>query len=243
MTYNPKNNWFENFFEALTNTSEFKKALETSTKIIDKSWESINDWLSKAWDIMKSFDETFNNKEVREVWNSLKSSTSQTEQKTTKTSEEKSDIKMKVEYFENKNPKTFGFLWIAGLDDLKQELKESFINPLKFKFLVEKLENSKELSKKDELYKKLHSAYEKLKVSIPTGLLMYGPPGTGKTFLTKKLAQELWAGFISKSMWELWSSYMHQTTQNIKALFDWERSIKKRTNNFIFRWNWFTCFK
>jgi len=70
-------------------------------------------------------------------------------------------------------------------------LKESFINPLKFKFLVEKLENSKELSKKDELYKKLHSAYEKLKVSIPTGLLMYGPPGTGKTFLTKKLAQEL----------------------------------------------------
>jgi len=235
MTYNPKNNWFENFFEALTNTSEFKKALEISTKIIDKSWESINDWLSKASDIMKSFDETFNNEEVREVWNNLKSSTAQTEQKTTKTSEEKSDMKVEVEYFENKNPKTFGFLWIAGLDDLKQELKESFINPLKFKFLVEKLESSPQsspegegVSNKNKLYLKLHSAYEKLKVSIPTGLLMYGPPGTGKTFLTKKLAQELWAGFISKSMWELWSSYMHQTTKNIKALFDWAKEASKK---------------
>jgi len=69
---------------------------------------------------------------------------------------------------------------------------------LKFKFLVEKLESSPQPSpeeegalNKNELYLKLHSAYEKLKVSIPTGLLMYGPPGTGKTFLTKKLAQEL----------------------------------------------------
>ncbi len=227
MTYNPKNNWFENFFEALTNTSEFKQVMETSSKIIDKSWENINDWLSKAGDIMKGFEKSFDNKEVREVWNSLKSSSFQPDQKSTKTSEEKSEMKVKVEYFENKNPKTFGFDWIAGLEDLKQELKESFINPLKFKFLVEKLSHPQPLPNKEgsldekkELYLKLKQAYDKLKVSIPTGLLMYGPPGTGKTFFTKKLAQELWAWFIAKSMWELWSSYMHQTTQNIKALFD-----------------------
>jgi len=76
MTYNPKNNWFENFFEALTNTAEFKSVMDTSSKIIDKSWENINVWLSKAWDIMSSFDKTFNTPEVREVWNSFQSSPS-----------------------------------------------------------------------------------------------------------------------------------------------------------------------
>jgi hypothetical protein len=35
------------------------------------------------------------------------SSTSQIEQKTTKSSEEKSDLKVDVQYFENKNPKTY----------------------------------------------------------------------------------------------------------------------------------------
>ena len=138
MTYNPKNNWFENFFEALTNTPEFKSVMDTSSKIIDKSWENINVWLSKAWDIMSSFDKTFNSPEVREVWNSLQSSSSYSEQKTTKSSDEKTDFKIEVKYFKNSNPKTFWFLWVAGLEDLKQELKESFINPLKFKFLVEK---------------------------------------------------------------------------------------------------------
>jgi len=228
MTYNPKNNWFENFFEALSNTTEFKQALETSKKSIDYLNNTKNDWLEKAWELMKSFEKSFDTPEIREVWNNLKSSTSQTEQKTTKSSDEKSDLKVDVQYFENKNPKTYWFLWIAGLEDLKQELKESFINPLKFKFLVERLEKDENLSKKEELYKKLHNAYEKLKVSIPTGLLMYGPPGTGKTFLAKKLAQELWAWFINKSMWDLGSSYMHQTTQNIKALFDAAKEASKK---------------
>ena len=74
----------------------------------------------------------------------------------------------------------------------------------------------------------MHSAYQKLKVNIPTWLLMYGPPGTWKTFISKKLAQELDAGFIAKSMWELGSSYMHQTTQNIKKLFDEAKKAAKK---------------
>lgn len=38
-----------------------------------------------------------------------------------------------------KNPETWGFKGIAGMDDLKKELSESFIAPLRFKLLVEKL--------------------------------------------------------------------------------------------------------
>ena len=260
---NEYKNGFQNFFDALTNTPEFKSMVDTGRESISKSyekvnetidkvdfWEIVNDiknideklkredfwalnekqfeelkkqneWVLKAWEIMDIYKNSFVSDEAMKQG-------SATEQKTAKTSDEKSDLKVEVQYFENKNPKTWGFAWIAGLEDLKQELKESFINPLKFKFLVEKLETSPQpspkgegaLDGKTELYLKLKDAYDKLKVNIPTGLLMYGPPGTGKTFLSKKLAQELWAWFIAKSMWELGSSYMHQTTQNIKALFD-----------------------
>ena len=222
MTKKQDNNldWFNDFFTTITSSPDFKAMVwEFDSDKTTKELNKMDKTIKKAWDIMWNFKEIFDTPEVRISWNNI--NLWNTEQKFSKSSdEEKSEMKVKVEYFENKNPKTFGFAWIAGLEDLKQELKESFINPLKFKFLVEKLEWEKELWEKEELYKKLHWAYEKLKVSIPTGLLMYGPPGTGKTFLTKKLAQELWAWFISKSMWELWSSYMHQTTQNIKALFD-----------------------
>jgi cell division cycle protein 48 homolog AF_1297 len=123
---------------------------------------------------------------------------------------------------------------VAGMTDLKRELNESFIKPLKFKFLIEKLrqnseKNANEKSEKNtELLEKLYSEYEKFKISIPTGMLLYGPPGTGKTFITKKLAEEIECGFVSKNMGEFGSSYLHQTTKNIKDFFD---GVKKIAEN------------
>lgn len=120
------------------------------------------------------------------------------------------------------------------MTDLKRELNESFIKPLKFKFLIEKLrqnseKNANEKSEKNtELLEKLYSEYEKFKISIPTGMLLYGPPGTGKTFITKKLAEEIECGFVSKNMGEFGSSYLHQTTKNIKDFFD---GVKKVAEN------------
>lgn len=120
------------------------------------------------------------------------------------------------------------------MTDLKRELNESFIKPLKFKFLIEKLrqnseKNANEKSEKNtELLEKLYSEYAKFKISIPTGMLLYGPPGTGKTFITKKLAEEIECGFVSKNMGEFGSSYLHQTTKNIKDFFD---GVKKIAEN------------
>ena len=135
------------------------------------------------------------------------------------------------------------------MDTLKEELKDSFIKPLKFKFLIEKLKKEPTASviakneaiqtietettgsprfarddeaaetKNQELLLKLYTEYEKFKISIPTGMLFYGPPGTGKTFITKKLAEELGCGFVAKNMGEFGSSYLHQTTKNIKDFF------------------------
>lgn len=139
-------------------------------------------------------------------------------------------MKVEVQRFEKKEWKPWGFEAVAGMDELKKELNDSFIKPLKFKFLVEKLKKTdtdspgtEEEKKKHELVLKLYSEYEKFKISIPTGMLFYGPPGTGKTFITKKLAEELGCGFISKNMGEFGSSYLHQTTKNIKDFFTWAK--------------------
>jgi cell division cycle protein 48 homolog AF_1297 len=129
---------------------------------------------------------------------------------------------------------------VAGMTDLKRELNESFIKPLKFKFLIEKLrqnseKNANEKSEKNtELLEKLYSEYEKFKISIPTGMLLYGPPGTGKTFITKKLAEEIECGFVSKNMGEFGSSYLHQTTKNIKDFFDGVKKIAENESIILF---------
>lgn len=136
---------------------------------------------------------------------------------------------LEIEYFENKNPKTFWFNWIAWMSELKTELTGSFLKPLRFKFQVEwKLSNLAKDKKKENQYQEIYKQYEKFKISIPTWLLFYWPPGTWKTFITKKLAQELWAGLIVKSLWEFWSSYLHQTTVNIKNFFDWAKKASEK---------------
>jgi len=51
------------------------------------------------------------------------------------------------------------------MQKLKKNLRENFIKPLKFKFLVEKLEKeSDETTEKDEMFKQIHEAYKKFNV-------------------------------------------------------------------------------
>jgi len=221
--------WFETFFNSLVNSPEYKAMVwEFDAKKTEESLKKMDKTIKKASDIMWSFKEIFETPEAIKAWNNYSSNVESQAKFTKSSDEEENKLNIEVKYFENKNPKTWGFAGIAGMEDLKQELKESFINPLKFKFLIQNLEKQENLGEKEELYKKLNDAYQKLKVNIPTWLLMYGPPGTGKTFISKKLAQELWAWFIAKSMWELGSSYMHQTTQNIKKLFDEAKKVSKK---------------
>jgi len=65
------------------------------------------------------------------------------------------------------------------MKDLLEELKTNFINPLKFKFFVEKMESSPQPSPEGEggdkakIFRKLYSEYKKFKVGIPTGMLFY----------------------------------------------------------------------
>lgn len=230
--------WFDAFFKAVTTSPEFKWAM---TK--DWSWDMVKSLqemelkLEKTSEIankkMSEVKDNFASKEAIETWNSM------TTNNNTQTKEDwKNSIE--VEYFTAKNPETFGFKWIAWMKDLKDSLMESFVKPLKFKFMVEKLtliqpspleekisENKIE-NEKIKIYKAIYEEYQKFKITIPTWLMFYWPPWTGKTFITKKLAEELWAWLIKKSVWEFGSSYLHQTSKNIKDFFEQAKKASEK---------------
>lgn len=251
---------FDAFFDAITTSPEFKKAMTKDWKwdgldALEASLRQMESWVEKAADIMKWFDEKFNS-----PLPSSPGTTGTTPPKTGNPQDEsKTPPAVEVQHFVRKEWKPWGFEAVAGMDSLKAELQDSFIKPLRFKFLVEKLkkQNHPELDsgalaseesektkedteidsvwqKNNELILKLYSEYEKFKISIPTGMLFYGPPGTGKTFITKKLAEELGCGFISKNMWEFGSSYLHQTTKNIKDFFEWAKKAAENEPIILF---------
>ncbi len=90
-----------------------------------------------------------------------------------------------------------GFADVAGMDDLKEQMRLDVINAL----------NNPE-------------KYKEYGVTIPNGMLLYGPPGCGKTFFAKKFAEEVGFNFMVKTPADLKSRYVNATQENIKAMFD-----------------------
>ena len=206
--------WFDDFFQNISNNT--RKSSSLNLEDFKKELKKMDENIKQASDLNDFLKKNFDTPEARQAWENLK-----IEEKKAKNSvdeEEKSTIE--IRYPKNKDSKTYGFAGVAGMADLKEELKENFIKPLKFKFLVQNMEKQENKDEKSlELYKTLQEAFEKFKVGIPTWMLFYGPPWTWKTFLTKKLAEELDAGMIEKSVWEFGSSYIHETSKNIKKFF------------------------
>ena len=89
-----------------------------------------------------------------------------------------------------------GFAAIAGMEDLKQRLREEVIEPLN---------NPEE--------------YKRYGVSIPNGMLLYGPPGCGKTFFAKHFAEEVGFNFMCITPATLKSRYVNATQENISNMF------------------------
>lgn len=90
---------------------------------------------------------------------------------------------------------------IGGLDDIKEELKETVEYPV------------------------LHpDQYTKFGLSPSKGVLFYGPPGTGKTLLAKAVATEVSANFISVKGPELLSMWYGESESNIRDIFDKARA-------------------
>lgn len=90
-----------------------------------------------------------------------------------------------------------GFDDIAGLDDVKQEIRLKMIYPLSHPELA-----------------------ERYGIRTGGGVLLYGPPGTGKTMMAKAIAHEIDATFFVISPAQVMSKWVGEAEQNIKKLFD-----------------------
>lgn len=89
-----------------------------------------------------------------------------------------------------------GFSAVAGMDDLKQQMREEVIEPL---------HNPEE--------------YRRYGVTIPNGMLLYGPPGCGKTFFAKHFAEEVGFNFMCITPATLKSRFVNATQENIAKMF------------------------
>lgn len=86
---------------------------------------------------------------------------------------------------------------IGGLEDVKQDIRESVEWSMK--------------------YKDRFDAYD---LDGDDGILMYGPPGTGKTLIAKAVANETDSNFISVRGPELISKYVGESSGEIRKIFE-----------------------
>ena len=85
---------------------------------------------------------------------------------------------------------------IAGLDDVKHEIRMKMIYPFSHPELA-----------------------AKYKITSGGGLLLYGPPGTGKTMIAKAIAREIDATMFVISPAQVLSKWVGEAEQNIRKLF------------------------
>lgn len=86
---------------------------------------------------------------------------------------------------------------IAGLEDVKQEIRMKMIYPFSHPELA-----------------------EKYRIATGGGLLLYGPPGTGKTMIAKAIAREIDATMFVISPAQVLSKWVGEAEQNIRKLFE-----------------------
>jgi transitional endoplasmic reticulum ATPase len=97
-----------------------------------------------------------------------------------------------------------GFDDVAGLDNVKEEIRNKLIYPSLY-------------PEKAELYG----------IRSGGGILLYGPPGTGKTYIAKAVAGEVDAVFYSIKPSEVLSKWVGESEQNVKKLFETARGNER----------------
>jgi transitional endoplasmic reticulum ATPase len=85
---------------------------------------------------------------------------------------------------------------VGGLEELKEELRESVEWPIKYK-----------------------DAFEYVNVEAPKGILLHGLPGTGKTMIAKALATMTESNFISIKGPELLSKWVGESEKGVREIF------------------------
>jgi transitional endoplasmic reticulum ATPase len=91
---------------------------------------------------------------------------------------------------------------VGGLEEVKQELRESIEMPLKNP-----------------------EAFRRMGIRPAKGFLLYGPPGTGKTLLAKAVAREAEANFVATKSSDLLSKWYGESEKQVARLFMRARQV------------------
>ena len=90
-----------------------------------------------------------------------------------------------------------GFDDIAGLDDVKEDIRLKMIYPFAHPELA-----------------------QRYGIATGGGVLLFGPPGTGKTMIAKAIAHEIEATFFVVSPAQMLSKWVGEAEQNVRKLFE-----------------------
>lgn len=115
---------------------------------------------------------------------------------------DKIDINL-IEKIKKDLTNTIGFESIAGMHALKTLFLQEVIEPIK---------NPEK--------------YKKYKLSIPNWVLFFGPPWCWKTFMSRKLAEEIWYNFYEIKHSDVASPYIHGSTGKIGEVFSLAKTNK-----------------
>lgn len=97
-----------------------------------------------------------------------------------------------------------GFADIAGLEDVKEEIRLKMIYPF---------------THPDEA--------ARYRIKRGGGILLYGPPGTGKTMMARAVAGEIEAAFFTVKPSEIMSKWVGDSEQNVDRLFQTARAHER----------------
>ena len=115
-------------------------------------------------------------------------------------------------------------------DDISAKVKDLILvekPKIKFKDIAG-LENVKERIKEVIVYPFEHpEEYEYYKVSRGGGILLYGPPGCGKTMMAAAAAAECNAVFISLKISDIKDKYVGESEKKIKEIFNLAREHER----------------
>jgi len=135
-------------------------------------------------------------KSVNELRNDMQERDEQLETPTPASKQTQASTSDEAEQLKIQKGKGNGFKDIAGMNDLKEMLRQKVIFILKDK-----------------------ETATKYKLTPPNGMLLYGPPGCGKSFFAEKFAEETGFNFILVKASDLGSIYIHGTQEKIAELF------------------------
>ncbi len=97
----------------------------------------------------------------------------------------------------DKTEDTITFEDVAGLEDVKNDIRLRIIEPMRNPHMA-----------------------EQFRIKPGAKILLYGPPGTGKTFIAKAIAGEIDAKFYAVNCQDLISKYMGESSKKLDELFD-----------------------